>query len=71
MSKQLTDESSQAQTSSFFDPPKDLTQLAREQGVQPFAFDEFMATPTLFPEDESADDVVAAVRRWRREGKRR
>jgi hypothetical protein len=70
MNKQLTNEPTEhEQKSSFFDEPKDLLTLASEQGVKPFDFDELMATPTLWPEDESIDDFIATVREWRREGK--
>jgi hypothetical protein len=68
MSKHLIDESTE-QGSSFFDEPKDLLTLASEQGVKPFNFDEFMSSPALFSESESADDFIATVRSWRREGK--
>ena len=70
MNERVTDEPTEAQASPFFSGPKDLSALAREQGVKPFAFDEFMAAPTQAPEDESADEVIAAVRQWRREGKK-
>jgi hypothetical protein len=70
MSKQLKDEPAEhTQRSSFFDEPKDLATLASEQGVKPFNFDEFMSHPALFPDSESADDFIAAIREWRREGK--
>jgi hypothetical protein len=54
---------------SFFDKPKDLATLAREQKGKPFDFVEFMSRPALFPDSESADDFIATVRSWRSEGK--
>jgi hypothetical protein len=70
MNKHLTNEPTEhEQRSSFFDEPKDVQQLASEQGVKPFDFDEFMSRPPLFPESETADDFIATVRSWRREGK--
>jgi hypothetical protein len=66
MNKQVTDETTEhTRRSSFFDEPKDLAQLASEQGVKPLDFDELMSTPALWPEDESVDDFVARVREWR------
>jgi hypothetical protein len=69
MNKQLADESMKEQRSAFFDEPKDLLTLASEQGVKPLDFEELMSSPTLWPEEESVDDFIATVRRWRREGK--
>ncbi len=51
----------------FRTPPKDLATLAAEQGVQPVTnFDDLLGD--FWPEDETADDFIAAVRNWRREG---
>jgi hypothetical protein len=45
----------------------DLTDLAAQQGVQPVMnFDDLLGD--FWPEDETADDFIAAVRRWRHEG---
>jgi hypothetical protein len=45
----------------------DLDTLAREQGVGPVVnFDDLLGD--FWPEDETADEFIAAVRRWRREG---
>ena len=71
MAKQLIDEAEGAppQRSSFYDPPADLETLARRLGVKPLDFDELMAMDEVWPEDESVDDFIAAVREWRSEGK--
>lgn len=48
-------------------PPRDLVELAAEQGVPPvYEFDDLLGD--FWPEDETADEFVAAVRRWRTEG---
>ncbi|MBT3269020.1 hypothetical protein HN371_17870 [Candidatus Poribacteria bacterium] len=45
----------------------DLDTLAREQGVGPVVnFDDLLGD--FWPEDETADEFIATVRRWRREG---
>jgi len=49
-------------------PPKTIEQLAEEQGVGPFDFEAARAEATFWPDDESADDFVAALREWRSEG---
>jgi hypothetical protein len=51
----------------FRSPPKGLATLAAEQGVQPVTdFDNLLGD--FWPEDETADDFIVAVRSWRREG---
>jgi hypothetical protein len=51
-----------------FEAP-DLDALAEEQGVAPIEdIDELVAD--FWPEDESLEDFMAAVRRWRHEGNR-
>jgi hypothetical protein len=48
-------------------PSHDLLALAIEQGVRPVTdFDNLLGD--FWPEDEKADEFVAAVRRWRGEG---
>jgi hypothetical protein len=49
--------------------PEELDALAASQGA-PLAvrFDDLIGD--FWPEDESADEVVATIRRWRREGAR-
>ena len=49
-------------------PHIDPEALAAAQGVQPVA-DPRELRADFWPEGESADDFVAALRRWRREGK--
>jgi hypothetical protein len=45
----------------------DLDTLAAQQGVRPVTnFDDLLGD--FWPEDETADDFIAAVRQWRREG---
>lgn len=48
-------------------PPIDWPLLAAEQGVRPIG-DLSELAGDFWPEDESIDDFVAAVREWRREG---
>ena len=44
--------------------PQDLRTLAAEQGVQPVTtFEDLLGD--FWPEDETADEFVATVRRWR------
>lgn len=46
---------------------KDLMTLAREQGVLPISnFDDQLGD--FWPEDETADEFVETIRKWRREG---
>jgi hypothetical protein len=49
-------------------PPKTIEQIAAEQGIGPFDFKAAQAEATFWPEDESADDFIAALREWRSEG---
>jgi hypothetical protein len=50
-----------------FEAQPELERLAREQGVLPVAdFDALLAN--AWPDDESADDFLAARERWRQEG---
>jgi len=50
-----------------------LEKLAAEQGVCPIEdFDAFMEeSEDVWPEDESVDEFIETVRRWRREGEER
>ena len=51
----------------FAQQQTDLQTLAARQGVQPVAnFDDLLGD--FWPEDETADEFIAAVRQWRREG---
>jgi len=51
----------------FSELPRDLPTLAAEQGVQPVAnFESLLGD--FWPEDETADQFIAAVREWSREG---
>jgi hypothetical protein len=48
-------------------PKRSLEELAADQGVKPIAsIDDLRAD--FWPEDESIDDFIAAVREWRRNG---
>ncbi len=49
-------------------PPKTIEQLAEEQGIGPFDFKAAQAEATFWPEDESIDDFITALRQWRSEG---
>lgn len=56
----------------LLDPPKSLEEIAAEQGIGPFDFQAALQDAAgLWPEEESADDFVAAVREWRSEGAQR
>jgi hypothetical protein len=48
-------------------PRKKLERLIAEQGKGPVDFDELLKLGEFFPEDESVDDLVQAVREWRRD----
>ena len=51
----------------FAQQQRDLADLAAQQGVQPVMdFDDLLGD--FWPEDETADDFIAAVRSWRHEG---
>jgi hypothetical protein len=45
----------------------DLERLAREQGVEPIT-DPAALRGDFWPEDETIDEFLEAVRQWRREG---
>ena len=51
-------------------PPKTIEQLAAEQGIRPFDFKAAQAEATFWPEEESVDDFIAALRQWRSEGEK-
>ena len=45
-----------------------LLKSAEERGVKPLTRDDLDAMGGVWPEDESIDDFIAAVRQWRSEG---
>ncbi len=45
-----------------------LLKSAEEQGVKPLTREDLDAMNGVWPEDESIDDFIAAVRQWRTEG---
>ena len=45
-----------------------LLKLAEEQGVKPMTREALEAMGSVWPEDESVDDFIAAVEQWRSEG---
>ena len=51
-------------------PPKTIEQLAAEQGIRPFDFKAAQAEATFWPDEESVDDFIAALRQWRSEGEK-
>lgn len=53
----------------LIEPPKSLLELAAEQGVKPFDFAETQRAARFWPENESADEFVAAIREWRQDAK--
>ncbi|HSO73657.1 MAG TPA: hypothetical protein VLU47_02375 [Blastocatellia bacterium] len=48
-----------------------LRKLIDEQGIKPITAEQLHAMGDLWPEDESVDDFIAAVREWRRDGNTR
>ncbi|MCI0488424.1 MAG: hypothetical protein L0229_17685 [Blastocatellia bacterium] len=44
-----------------------LVSMAEEQGVKPLDFDALMVKADFWPEDESVDEFIATIRRWRDE----
>lgn len=55
----------------LIEPPKSLSELALEQGVKPFDFAEARRAANFWPEEESVDDFLTALREWRHEGSER
>jgi len=51
-------------------PPIDVDALAVQQGVKPIDNPKDLAAD-FWPEDEMADQIVEAIRQWRREGQER
>ena len=45
-----------------------LQKLAEEQCVKPLTLERIKAMGSVWPEDESIDDFIAAVQEWRSEG---
>ncbi len=45
-----------------------LRRLLQQKGVAPITVDQLRAMGDLWPENESVDDFIAAVREWRRDG---
>jgi hypothetical protein len=41
---------------------------AEEQGVKQLDYDALRAKPGFWPEEESIDDFIAKIRKWRDEG---
>jgi hypothetical protein len=52
-------------------PEEKLSELAKAQGVQPIDFDDLIASAPGGPDDETADDMIAAIYEWRRQGRDR
>jgi hypothetical protein len=44
-----------------------LDKQAEARGVKPLDFDALMAKADFWPEDESIDDFIATIRKWRSE----
>jgi hypothetical protein len=66
MAKQDLD-SNNAAIDDFFETA-DVETLAKQQGVAPLDFARARELGKFWPKDESLDDFIAAVRRWRDEG---
>lgn len=45
-----------------------LLKMAEEQGVKPLTREVLKEMGSVWPEDESVDDFIAAVEQWRSEG---
>ena len=45
-----------------------LRGLILQRGITPITVDQLRAMGDLWPDNESVDDFIAAVREWRREG---
>jgi len=55
--------------SELIEPPKSIEELAAEQGVKPFDFEEARrAAAGIWPDDESLDDFTTWLRDARKEG---
>jgi hypothetical protein len=65
MAKQELDVQNSA-TDDFFETV-DVETLAKQQGVAPLDFARARQLGRFWPQDESIDDFVATVRRWRDE----
>jgi hypothetical protein len=48
-----------------------LRKLIEQRGITPITVDQLRAMGDLWPENESVDDFIAAVREWRRDGSSR
>lgn len=48
-----------------------LMKMAEEQSVKPLTPEDLKAMGSVWPEDESVDDFIAAVEEWRSEGEKR
>lgn len=64
MAKQVLDVHNPA--NDFFETV-DIEMLAKQQGVGPLDFAKARRLGRFWPQDESIDDFVATVRRWRDE----
>jgi len=64
MAKQESD--SPANTDDFY-TTTDIQALAKQQGIGPFNFARARQLGRFWPEDESIDEFIATVRRWRDE----
>lgn len=54
-------------TANDFFESADIATLAKQQGVGPLDFAKARRLGRFWPQDESIDDFVASVRRWRDE----
>lgn len=48
-----------------------LLKQAEAQGIKPITKEKLDAMASVWPEDEDVDDFIAAVQRWRSEGRER
>ena len=53
----------------YFDPVKKIEQLSAEQGTKPLNFEEMLGN--FWPEEESTEEFLTILRRWRNEDERR
>ena len=57
--------------SELLEAPRSLDEIAAEQGVRPFDFAAARREAVFWPEEESIDEFIATVRRWRHEDSER
>ena len=67
ISNQVPDAMAEERTPEQIEALAKLMAMAEEQGVKPLDFDALLAKADFWPEDESIDEFIATIRRWRDE----